>query len=124
MEGEKEEDIKKPHLAIIKLTYNGATTLYNFNIYLSGLFNHSSNEKASPNFIAATQVFREQAGSPDELYLLRMLCCPYTYDTNTGAGEFGNPTKTNPFYVLAMDNTSMFYNGRINYAYPQLNSGE
>lgn len=71
----------KPHLAIVKLTYKNDTPLYNFNIYLSGLFNtllDKSNKETSVNFIAATDIFNidklKEYGYMDEQQLLEILC--------------------------------------------------
>ena len=81
-----------PHLAIIRLKYTNNTPLYNFNIYLSGLFNTVpvNGKETSVNFIAATDIFNEykltesgyidKDGNIDESKLLEVLC--YTNYSN------------------------------------------
>lgn len=121
-----------PHLAIIRLKYTNNTPLYNFNIYLSGLFNTVpvNGKETSVNFIAATDIFNEykltesgyidKDGNIDESKLLEILC--YTGDSE---GKLNPPpSKLNPRYVLTMDNTSLFYTGKVNYVYPQINKGD
>ena len=69
-----------PHLAIVKLTYKNDTPLYNFNIYLSGLFNTAlvDGKETSVNFIAATDIFNigkiKEYGYIGESQLLEVLC--------------------------------------------------
>lgn len=75
-----------PHLAIVKLTYKNDTPLYNFNIYLSGLFNTAlvDGKETSVNFIAATDIFNigkiKEYGYIGESQLLEVLC--YTNYSN------------------------------------------
>lgn len=75
-----------PHLAIVKLTYKNDTPLYNFNIYLSGLFNTAlvDSKETSVNFIAATDIFNigkiKEYGYIGESQLLEVLC--YTNYSN------------------------------------------
>ena len=115
-----------PHLAIVKLTYKNDTPLYNFNIYLSGLFNTTlvDGKETSVNFIAATDIFNigkiKEYGYIGESQLLEVLC--YTYNAKNEKIDFA--TKLNPLYVLTMDNTSLFYTGKVNYVYPQINKGD
>lgn len=115
-----------PHLAIVKLTYKNDTPLYNFNIYLSGLFNTVpvNGKETSVNFIAATDIFNigkiKEYGYIGESQLLEVLC--YTYNAKNEKIDFA--TKLNPLYVLTMDNTGLFYTGKVNYVYPQINKGD
>lgn len=124
-----QDNDNKPYLAIVKLTYQKDTPLYNFNIYLSGLFNTVSvnNKETSVNFIAATDIYNEaklkEYNFKDESQLLGVLC--YTVTKNESSiSTKTDPTKTNPAYILATDNTNMFYTGKLNHTYPQLNKGD
>lgn len=113
-------------MAIVKLTYKNDIPLYNFNIYLSGLFNTArvDGKETSVNFIAATDIFNKdkikEYGYLGEAHLLQRLC--YTYNEKNEKIDFA--TKLNPLYVLTMDNTSLFYTGKVNYVYPQINKGD
>ena len=132
---ESNEPIQKPEefgLRNPKNENKNNTPLYNFNIYLSGLFNTVpvNGKETSVNFIAVTDIFNEgklkkygyidKDGNIDESKLLEILC--YTYNEKNKKIDFA--TKLNPLYVLTMDNTSLFYTGKVNYVYPQINKGD